>query len=275
MKSYQFAILRYVNNTSTEEFVNIGIIMWLPADELFLFEINKRYGRISEFYSDFDSMSYRQMITHLLDHFTKIKQKTNRIQFDLLEKEKTIIELRKHLYPEDSSCLQWSRIMSGITKNPEKRLNKLFYEFVKSNEKNQLRERRDETDIWNNVLSRLQEKELDKRVKQNLEIASNNFTYNFKMGWTNGVQQVLEPISFDLKSSTRIIDKANTWAGRLFTLSQEKEFKMTAVIATSISETKDGERGRDILYKAPCIREVIHEQEVESFLGVIENEIYS
>lgn len=65
MRQYQYLILRYVHNYSTEEFVNIGILMWLPEERRFLHEISEKYSLLSSFFINFDGPGYRKMIRHI------------------------------------------------------------------------------------------------------------------------------------------------------------------------------------------------------------------
>ena len=50
MSKYQYVILRYVHNVSTEEFVNIGVVMWLPEERRLLHSISEKYSRLSCFF---------------------------------------------------------------------------------------------------------------------------------------------------------------------------------------------------------------------------------
>ena len=102
-----------------------------------------------------------------------------------------------------------------------------------------------------------------------------NYDYSFKMGWNNGMLQVLEPISLDLRRPSEIVDRANTWSGRLFTLSKNNTFGFTAVLAPPKrhSEMKAFSQGFAILKDARSIRRVITEDEVNDYMSEIEEDL--
>lgn len=135
MKSYQFTLLRYNHNWSAGELVNIGIVMWIPADRRLLHMVNQRYGRLSSFYPGFDGAGYRQMVRRLVQRLTEVS--TELVDPQLLLGESPSVDLLTILQrtlPEDASCLQWGHIMGGIAKDPVDRLEQLRREFVERHE---------------------------------------------------------------------------------------------------------------------------------------------
>src|SRR4051794_39758082 len=74
MIPYQFVLLRYMNNASAGELVNIGVVMWLPRQRRLVFWLNERYGRLSSFFQPFDGSSYRQMVKSLTAHFAAVSR---------------------------------------------------------------------------------------------------------------------------------------------------------------------------------------------------------
>lgn len=93
------------------------------------------------------------------------------------------------------------------------------------------------------------------------------------MSWHNGKQQVAEPISLDYAHNKSIIERANTWVGRLVDLSQGSEFEMTAIIYTPDGRhDKKGDtyrKARDMLAHAPKVRRVIDSGELDDLWQMI------
>ena len=129
MTAYCFRALRYVHDVSTEEFVNIGIAMWVPEKRGFIFKINTRYKRITRFFKDFDGKSYRMAIRNLNRAF-KGAQRDLRTQ----ELPDNVADIFHCALREDNSSFQWSRVMSGVSPEPARRLVILFEEFVAQHE---------------------------------------------------------------------------------------------------------------------------------------------
>lgn len=276
MTAYHFAILRYVHDASTEEFANIGVAMWMPERSKLLFRVNERFGRISNFFKNIDGPSYRQMIRNLKSA-SDFKWASDNVDTAYLFKNPIdhASEIFNGIVREDASCFQWSRLMSGTSKDAERRFEELFEEFVTFHESPAAsHRRRSETEIWKGVQHALKIHHLDKHVRYDVKIQAPNYDYSFRMGWNNGTRQVLEPISFALKEPTRIVDKANIWSGRLFNLSKSNTFDFTAVIALPENDNmKAFNSGLAILKDANSIREIITEDQVDDFMSEIEKDL--
>lgn len=275
MISYHFAILRYVHDAATEEFVNIGVVMWIPERSKLLFRINERVGRLSKFFKNIDTPSYRQMMSNL-KRAADLKWASDNVTTPYLFKNiaDRPIEIFHAIVREDASCFQWSRLMSGISQDAERRFEELFEEFVTFHDSPVTHQRRSDKEIWKYVRQMLRRHHLEESVQYGVKMEGRSYHYSFRMGWNNGIPQVLEPISFALKDSTRIVDKANTWHGRLFNLSMSNNFGFTAVVAQPHSgKMKAFNDGLAILNSAKSIRKIITEDEVSDYMSEIKNDL--
>ena len=275
MTSYHFAILRYVHDVSTEEFVNIGVSMWIPERSKLLFRVNERFGRLSNFFKDIDGHNYRQMVRSLKYSFHEVAA-----VHQFKEAANHPSDIFHEIVREDASCFQWSRLMSGISKDAEKRFEELFKEFVTFHESSVAPHHHDayhprsEPQIWKHVRRVLKAHHLDRRVEYGVKIEAPNYNHSFQMGWNNGTRQVLEPISFAFKKSASIVDKANTWSGRLFHLSKSNDFGLTAVIAPPGNDNMEAfNNGLAILKDAKSIRNIITEDAVDDYMSEIKKDL--
>jgi len=271
MTTYHFAILRYVHDVSAEEFANIGLAMWMPDRCKLLFRVNERISRLSNFFKNIDVRSYRQMIRN-------IKWASDNVDTAYLFENAAdhAAEIFAGIVRPDASCFQWSRLMSGISKDAERRFDELFEEFVTFHEAPPVSHRpRSAKGIWKDVQYALKIHDLDRHVRYNEKIQAPNYDYTFKMGWDNGMRQVLEPISFALREPTKIIDRANIWSGRLFSLSsKDNAFEFTAVVAPPENGNLDVFKdGLAILNGAKSVRAIIAEDELNDFMAEVAREL--
>jgi hypothetical protein len=268
MTQYQYLILRYVHNASTEEFVNIGILMWLPEQGRLLHDISEKYTRLSNFFEGFDGANYRNMIRHLKAKLRGAEEQTyDRIQ--------SVDQLVDAIFPRDPSCFQWSSAMGGVTPDPEQRLRKIFDRIVDRHVGRHERTRRDEKDIYQNLIARLQQRHLVDRLERDVPVKGEHFDYTFKLGWQNGKPQYLEPISFDYTKGGELIEKAYAWSGRLSDLSKGRDFSLTSVVAPPQQENlrRHYQEALKILKESPTVRKVIEENEIEKFMPEIEHDL--
>ena len=262
MKPYRCRILRYVHDVPKGEFVNIGVVMWIPEHSRLIFRLNEQHRRLSGFFKNFDGISYRQILRNLQRSFKKV---ASDLQKPPLTRDtpKNTFEVFNLLVREDASTFQWSQVISGISANPEDRLDRLFEDFVTFHESLSRRrspQPRNKTMIWKTVHQALKAHHLENHVERDFTMRSGSFDHSFKVAWYNGMQQVLEPISLGLLKPEGIIDRANVWSGRLFNLSKSNEFGCTVVLAprdehVDMTAFNDGVQ---ILKDAPSMREVNH-----------------
>ena len=136
-------------------------------------------------------------------------------------------------------------------------------------------QRRNKRMIWSTVLKALKAHDLEEHVQFRVMMKAASFDCPFKMGWNNGIPQVLEPISLNLGDPVEIIDTANTWSGRLSILAEEHTFKCTAVIspADKYVNMTAYNQAYAILKNARPMRKVITENEVNDYMPEIRQDL--
>jgi len=269
MTPYRFALVRYVHDAAAGEFINIGVVLWPLTGRELKWKVNDRYGRLSRMYHDFDGPGYKQMVRHLNARFESIAKQWRDDVATLFDPAASSDPAPlQRILRDDASCFQWSATMGGIYDDLGTRLEQLFQEFVARHEADEPRERRTEGEIWQNVRRTLEHHNIY-RTDATTTIVGPHYEYAFKFGWQNGTRQVLEPVSFDLLSPSQLVDKANTWTGRLFNLGEN--FQFTAVVAPPTGEEL-GKRFKDaiaILWDCPRVRSVIAEDQFDAFVPEI------
>jgi hypothetical protein len=274
MMPYQFVILRYRHSASAGELVNVGLVLWEPDRRLLLAKVNERYGRLSKFILGFDGIGYRSMLRDLQGRFREVAQAVQ--QGDLLRTApESLAEVLELIQPDDDGCFQWSHVMAGIHEAPQIRLDELFAELVTRHDGRGERVRRDEAEIGGHLDFRLLQTGLHERVTRDIPISTEDYSYRFHAGWRNGRLQVLEPISLDYINAADMLDKANVWSGRLYTLSRHNDFRLTGVVAPPQDRALGGafEHAVSILRQAPQVRRIVAEEEMEDVLEEIRTDL--
>jgi hypothetical protein len=260
-----------MHDVSTEEFANIGVVMWLPEERRILTEISDRYSRLSNFFEDFNGPHYRNIVKALrsrMEHLTETQ--------DLPTSLERICRL---VLPDDPSSFQWSSTMGGAAEDPDGRLIELFTEIVDRHFGRVERNRRGELDISRTVWSRLRttlSREIrEGRLIRDVPIQGRHFDHTFKWAWQNGTQQFLEPISFDYSQGSEVEDKAYAWSARLADLRREMDFRMTGVVAPPREPrlVEKYQEALSILQESPTVRAIIPEQSFEEFVPQIQSDL--
>jgi hypothetical protein len=90
------------------------------------------------------------------------------------------------------------------------------------------------------------------------------------------LSRVYEPISFDLLEESAIREKANKWLGRSLCLNESSDaFKLTFLLgAPQSSRLRDAfQHAENILNKIPAKKEIVREEEAESFAQELESQL--
>jgi DNA-binding protein H-NS len=268
MRPYQFTLLRYVHNVSTEEFVNIGVLLWLPEEKKLFHCITDHYQRLSQFFDGFDGVGYKNMLRKLKKRIKEVSKPENSKSFEDLS------DVLPAILIVESACFQWSSEMFGITNDAEQEVTKMFAEMIERHEKHLERKRREESDVTRAVAEQFRRSGIEDQLSKDVSIASHEYAYKFKFGWQNGKRQVLEPISFDYIKKDDVIEKANKWIGRLDGLKGE-DFQLTGVVAAPQDSRliEAFQQAIKRLEKAPHVRRILREDEVEGFIPEIKRDI--
>lgn len=281
MKPYDFAVLKYMHNIASGEFVNIAVVMWLREESRFIYRMTTKHSRVSHFFYPFNSHAYMLMCKMIKNRFEQgLKELGSKNQGYLFRKfPQTIEEVLYSLVMHDASAFQWSEIKFGMSNNPEKRLDQLFTELVAKHEDGSKprKEHRDDNKILSSIRNELKVNGIYSQVESDVVIKSPYFSYTFKFGWHNGHRQVIEPISFDYQTSKDIIDKAVSWSGRLFNLERENNinFEVTGIVALPLNSKLRSayQAAKKIIKDSPCIRDLITEDKFPKFIPKIEKDI--
>ena len=268
-----------MHDVTLGEQLNIGIIFWAPDGKTLRCQINDKYGRLSKVYPGFDGTGYRSVTKHLRDRINAAATSLANPQRIIVFQDSTdvapttLASILNDVLREDASCLQHSRVRGGVTEDIEAAFERLVQEYLIGFDPTH-RERRDEDEVWETVQSEiLKLGEQRSQLRENVRLEGPHYDYAFKLGWQNGVPQVLEPISFDLTRQRAIVDKATTWSGRLANL--QGDFQMSAVIARPRHAALKTafEDAIAILEDAPHVRAVVAEESFEDFVPEIERDL--
>ena len=280
MTPYEFAAIRYLHSYSTGEAINVGLVLWSFEQRRFIFFLNQRYGRLSSIFRSFDGKAYRGLIRELQYRFDNYGRELEARQCELIERKRASLgDYLPDLVPLDSSCFQWSDVMTGIASDIDARFVQLRDEFVTGNEKLSSDERQNEEAIWRSVEPKLEQ--LASRYEGAIaerEVGGERYSYRFRASWMNGKTQVLEPVSFDYQRKSEILEKATIWTGRLVHLAKESdtEFEMTAIVCGPSSNPDLVPIYNDavsMLNEAPCIRGTTELDELSSFVELMIKDI--
>lgn len=272
---YSFCTLRYVHDITTGEFVNVGVVLYSPEARFIGARFTTRYTRLNNLFLQVDGEQFRALIRFIQNRFDSLSnQFANELPLNGWPKD--VLAAVACVLPHDDSALQWASPGSGITEDPSVALGRLYARLVEHYMESTDSIRTDK-DAWqlfhtefqrhSHVLHQLREKRIE----------TPRYQYTFHHAWKNGVWNVYEPLTFDLKEERSILEKGSHWVGRLVSLNKSSEkFKVHFLVERpSVKSLHPAfDQVRELLIQdSPGNPELIIEKDAASFSDRLAKEI--
>ena len=272
MIAYEFSILRYSFDPLTQEFINVGIVLYSAATGFLQARVSTNYGRASKMFGHIDGVRYRTVLRHLQSELDKLSLEMDRGQ--LFGSSATLDLSLSQILPVDDSSLRFDKGGAGVSDNLGKTCERIYRRYVSGSESG-VPECRTREEVWRTFRKPLEQLSLTNRLIPK-KIEAQDYRYEFEHAWKNGVWNLYEPISFDLLDESAIREKANKWLGRAFSLRESPEpFTLALLLgAPQSSRLKDAfQHAENILNKIPGKKVLVREHEAEAFAKEFQSQL--
>lgn len=228
---YKYCVLKYKHSPYLDESVNIGLLIFYSNTGKFSFNYSKNLSRIKHIYDNVPEKTIKEYLKQIEKRIQKFS--LNDDIFLKLEIEDLSSFVSKYLLPIDGSVLQFSNYKNDFQNDfqndfIENVLQKKFLIEDLKSLSNQPKEPELLHKFYKN-LKGLDFKAINRGKKKfYIDYIIKNETGNefkFDYGWQNGTLNLIKPISFDLKESKSIADKAYKNLGQFIDLENEAEKK--------------------------------------------------
>lgn len=271
-QSYSYVTLRYVHDAMTGEFLNVGLLLFAPAERLLRVKTRRTMSRVRDIFPDLDRPAFTsamRSIEHSVARLTK-----EFFNAPLFSRDIDVEGIARRVLPSDDSSLQWSSKGTGVTSNIDQTFDRLFSRLVTRYDARD-DHRKSDDEVWRPVRQLLEQRHLASKLQEKT-IVGDVDQISFKHAWKNGQWHVIEPISLDLADAEGIKQKARRWRGHLSAVAEGSEpFKPLFVVAAPAD--KDLKSAYDnavaILRTSPFLPEIFEEDDVESLVDKIEEEV--
>jgi hypothetical protein len=272
LEPYSFCFLRYVHEPLSGEFANVGVLLWAPQSRFLGFKASQKYSRLSQFFDGFQHQDHRQLIARIATQFQKLaKDLADPQNLPFPVEPESARDLALKVIPHDDATLQWSLSSGGLTESPAAELETLFQEAVARHYDSADDTRRDDAAVYREVFSRAFDSPVVKERMAAHEVNAPLASHLFPQAWKNGVWNVYQPLSFDLKQGESIRNKAYRWDSltRFLADSEEKPKIHLLLGVPSGDQRRDFANAKDIL-NSSGLTNLIEEDEVADFARDLE-----
>ena len=275
LERYSFCFLRYVHEPLSGEFANVGVLLWAPESRFLGFMASQKYSRLSQFFHGFQHQEHRQLLARIDTQFQKLgKELADAGKLPFSEEPESARELALRVIPHDDAALQWSLSSGGLTESPASELDGLFQEAVARHYDSADESRRDDGAVYREVFSRAFESPAVKERMVPHEVSAPLASHVFPQAWKNGVWNVYQPLSFDLKQGESIRNKALRWDSltRILGASAEKPRIHLLLGVPSGEQRRDYVNAKDILASSR-LATLVEEDEAADFADRLEERV--
>lgn len=212
MKNYQFQILKFYPDIVVEEFINVGLVLFVPEERKILSRIISNVSRISALFQGIDNRYIHKQLK-IVDNW--IETKGEKLLDSLSHAEyNSINKITSLILPPNDSSLKFSDMRSGITENIERTFEELYVRFITKYDKKGEHVSRDDKEAWIEYRKVFAKYDIDKKlVKPEFKVKTKVDEFDFDYAWKNGVWNFYKPLSFELADEENIKEKTYRWAG--------------------------------------------------------------
>ena len=210
---FQFKILRYIHDSFSGEFLNVGLALYSQTTPYFRVRLLHKYARITNTFPSADGEHYRQYISALQGKFDDLAEDVHsrQLSFEPWLPELMDELLSKVLQPDDSA-IQFGPQLGGMAKDLDATFNDLYYRLIEAYIPSDENLSRTEHEIWNLFSRPLRVQSVVGLLRPTI-IHTTQDDIELDHAWKNGKWKALQPLSFDLQHTGTIQKKARLWLG--------------------------------------------------------------
>ena len=273
---YSYTVLRYVHDTMTNEFVNVGVALHAPDVGYLNAICRTTYRRVSAAFPGLKGEHFRVVMRHIQARFEQMGERLPTTSNS--SSDQTLLDIARGVLPADDSSFQWGPVGVGLAADPSQKLESLFNRMVmRYDEQPPTRVRRTDDDVWRNFKRDLEQRRL-LRFFEPKTIAVQDDEVRFEHAWKNGVWHCVEPVSFDMAAAETIKDKAHKLLGQIASVHETPDhFRLYMLVARPDDDAlmPAYASALSILQKMPCHKEIIQEDDHASLADRLASEIES
>ena len=228
---YKYCILQYKHNVFLDESINIGMLIYFSSTSKFSFTYSKNLSRIKYIYDNVPEKTIKEYLKSIELQIRKFSIDND--IFHSLEVTDLTSFISKNLLAIDSSSLQFSNCKHNLQYDfqnefiEEVLVKKFLIDDIKH-----LSNQPKEPKLLQKYFSNLKALDFEKInrtekiffVDYELKNETGNI-FTFDYAWQNGSLNLVKPISFDLKESKSIAEKAYRNLGQFIDLEEKAKEK--------------------------------------------------
>ena len=212
-KIYTYALLSYRHSKVIRKSITIGLLLYCRDDKRIEFIYPSQLHRLSNLYNNVALSILRKTLRSFEVRAVKLSE-SYKDNLDIFLIETIDLLIRKYFLLEDATSLYFQEPVKGYYEDYDK-LKAYLRGSIFSNYTTNKQERFDEARIEDYVTRRIINTNVYSKFRKGITLDNGNFEERFPYSWTNGKENILVPIGFDLIDKESIKKKSYQWFGIL------------------------------------------------------------
>ena len=219
----RYSIIRFLPYAETEEFANVGIVMFAPTARYFDFQLSNKWRRLSGFFDKLDRRVFAQGVAAFSEELARTR--------DMAGQESAQRVFDDLLRPREA-LFRFSGVRAVMAESPQTKLNELFDHYV---EHDFVTPEYQEKLIEKEVRGVLRREGLGDRFhRTKLGAGALQFGVPFAELDADGkALRVIKPMHLAYDDPLRILDHGNQWLGRLRHLERVNAMPKSLLLAVT------------------------------------------
>ena len=219
----RYSIIRFLPYAETEEFANVGIVMFAPTARYFDFQLSNKWRRLSGFFDKLDRRVFAQGVTAFSEELARTRDMAGQASAQWVFDD--LVRPREALF-------RFSAVRAVMAKSPQAKLNELFDHYV---EHDFTTPEYQEKLIEKAVRGVLRREGLGERFhRAKLGAGALQFAVPFaELDEEGRALRVIKPMHLAYDDPLRILDHGNQWLGRLRHLERVKAMPKSLLLAVT------------------------------------------
>ena len=220
----RYSIIRFLPYAETEEFANVGIVLYASTARYFDFQLSNKWRRLSGFFDKLDRRVFAQGVAAFSEELARTRE--------MAGQESSAQWVFDDLVRPREALFRFSAVRAVVTESPQAKLQELFDHYV-------------EHDF---ATPEYQEKLIEKAVRGVLRREGLSARYQSAKLGVDGLQfkvpfaeldadgkalRVIKPMHLAYDDPLRILDHGNQWLGRLRHLERVKAMPKSMLLAVT------------------------------------------
>lgn len=227
---YEAVAVRYVHDVLTGEFLNIGVVVMCHTQGFLRSRFISQWTRVTDAFCNADKVHLVRVVAALQSECASWMKHEEKQGTKTMFPDEHIGTFLRRVVPDLDGAIQFSPVAMGLASDLEVATEQMFVRYVtKHSPTLEASESRTDEEIWQRFAAQTGRRKLLEKLRPH-ELVGEHFSLTFESSWVNGVVNVVQSISLDMKQPRDISEKSVSWFGKVKALTPKRSHSLVSLL---------------------------------------------